>query len=364
MKIKSKEKDPFLRLLKDFFIKILDFLVSKRLFIIYIIILILVVFITGLIFGLLITGFFGTLSAPSKITLDVLHSLGIEDLRNLKLRLEGIANENIKIPLNFVKGKFSQSETLFIDIAFEDYQKLEAQRELALSNGVLISSADDFVPAEITVNEEIYNVKMRLKGDWVDHLQGDKWSFRIKVRDNKTIFGFKTFSIQAPKTRNYLNEFVYHLALKDLGLMSPEYTFVKVYINGDNKGIYALEEHFEPQLIVNSEEREGIILKFNEDPMWQEFFNSQYLFSNETTAERYNHWYYASNIEPFDEDLLLDPYLEKQFLKAQDLLYTFRESKLSTSAVFDIDGLSTYLAINTLFACEHASRWHNIRFYY
>ena len=37
------------------------------------------------------------------------------------------------------------------------------------------------------------------------------------------------------------------------------YSFVDLIINGENKGVYAIEEHFNKELLENRRSREGII---------------------------------------------------------------------------------------------------------
>ena len=59
------------------------------------------------------------------------------------------------------------------------------------------------MPAEIRWADRSVRVKLRLKGDLPDHLEGDKWSFRIHTRDGNAIMGMRRFSIQAPKTRGF-----------------------------------------------------------------------------------------------------------------------------------------------------------------
>ena len=44
---------------------------------------------------------------------------------------------------------------------------------------------------------------------------GDKWSFRIKVGGDKDFKGMKSFSIQHPKTRSFLKEWIMHKIFKD-----------------------------------------------------------------------------------------------------------------------------------------------------
>ncbi len=276
MKLKKKESKFYPILKKTLF--------NKKTKIILITFFVLIIFFIGSFSGLLISGFFGTLNNPSQRVLDILHDLGFHALRKDKIFIKGILAENIKIPFNYIKGQFSNPKKIFIDINFENYQKINYKREQALEIGVLVSSEEDYVPATIRYKNKEVNVRLRLKGDLLDHLKGDKWSFRIKVRGDDTLFGMKTFSIQGPRTRNYLDEFVYHKALKKEGVMFLRYDFIEVIINGKNKGIYAIEEHFEKQLIENNERREGIILKFNEDMRWEGDLMARNYFTDEELA--------------------------------------------------------------------------------
>ena len=45
---------------------------------------------------------------------------------------------------------------------------------------------------------EKIKAKLRLKGDWLDHLKGDQWSFRVETASDKSWNRLKTFSIQNP----------------------------------------------------------------------------------------------------------------------------------------------------------------------
>ena len=59
----------------------------------------------------------------------------------------------------------------------------------------------------------------------------------------------KIFSIQHPRTRNYIYEWIFHQALKREGILSLRYKFINVTLNGQDLGVYALEEHFDKRLI-------------------------------------------------------------------------------------------------------------------
>ena len=78
-------------------------------------------------------------------------------------------------------------------------------------------------------------VKIRLKGDLADHWGGnERYSLRIAVLDGKNIMGFKRFSIQKTKTRNFPYDFVYGKLNSKAGLLSPKQDFARVTLNGTN----------------------------------------------------------------------------------------------------------------------------------
>jgi len=251
----------------------------------------------------------------------------------------------------------SNPEHIFIDIEHQHFQKLRYDREVALSKDLLV--VDEYVPAEIRYKNKTYGVNLRLKGDFTDHLQGDKWSFRIRVKGDNTMFGMKQFSIHEPKTRNYIYEWIFHQTLKREDVLSLRYDFINVTLNGKDLGIYALEEHFEKRLVEHNQRREGPIIRFTEDLVWvgNTYPGDLIDFDTET--------YLVSEVDAFQTNKLLqDSLLSKQFNRAVYLLESFRRQMLKTSDVFELRTLSRFLAVSDLFGAQHANRWHNKRFYY
>jgi len=88
------------------------------------------------------------------------------------------------------------------------------------------------VPARITHGNVTRRVHLRLKGEWGDHVDTDKWSLRVKVRDGETLMGMKRFSLQHPKTRDFIHEWVHHQAMLREDVLALRYDFVDVTING------------------------------------------------------------------------------------------------------------------------------------
>ena len=65
---------------------------------------------------------------------------------------------------------------IVFDIKFEHWEKIIAKRATALATGGLVQKADDFVPASVRYSDSRTNgrakIKLRLKGDQLDHLAG------------------------------------------------------------------------------------------------------------------------------------------------------------------------------------------------
>ena len=330
---------------------------SKKILIVTVLIIFLAGGILGAIFGMAAGDFYPPAdNAAKRLVADMLSKFAISpnDVRNGMPHILSIIYES---PLNYISGLTSKPERIVIDIKNNDFQKLAYKREIALADGILITSDDDYVPAKIHYNGQTIDVKLRLKGDWTDHLKGDKWSFRVKTKGDDTLFGMKVFSIQNPKTRNYLNEWLFLETLERENLIALRYKFVDVTINGKHKGIYALEEFFDKRLIENNEYREAPIIRFNEDLFWLNTINN----TKVTDANIY----FSSDIDAFGTNAILeDPALYEQFLNGKDLLESFRSGKLNTSVVFDVDNSAKFFAITDLMGSYHSVRWHNSRFYY
>lgn len=282
-----------------------------------------------------------------------------------------------RIPFHFLQGILSNPEHVSIDIKQQDYDKLVAKREEALRIGILLNTSEEYVPATIRYKDQSLKAKLRLKGDLIDHLQGEAWSFRVELKGDGTLFGMRTFSIQHPSTRRYLYEWLYHESLRREGLIALRYQFLDVTINGRSLGIYAMEEHFGKELIEHNERREGVIVRFNEDVLWKDRAQDNVIWNREFSVINSDKIWIenesnnelrdivVAEVEPFDrKHVLADPQLLGQFRVASALLEQFRRGQLATHQVFDIDKLAKFLVLSELNGARHALFWYNLRFYY
>ncbi len=248
---------------------------------------------------------------------------------------------------------------LVIDIKFEHMQKLQQKRRAAMARGILSQGADELVPASIRYEGRTIKIKLRLKGDNTDHLEGNKWSFRVHVKGKDQILGMRRFSIQHPKVRGFQGEILFFATLRHVGVLAPRYRFANVTVNGDRIGIMALEEHFSKELLESSRRREGPILKFDESLVW------------EATDGKYRgFWgvfddYRNVPIDAFrSSKIAKSPRLSKDYATALGLLRGFVERRLPASDAFDSELMGRFLAVARLWGSRHGVGWNNQRFYF
>lgn len=249
-------------------------------------------------------------------------------------------------------------ETLYINIAPHDFAQIEAKRAEALERWILLTSSDDFVPATLRLGEETFRARLRLKGDWADHIAEDKWSFRIQLRDDGAVHGMRIFSIQDPAARIYLNEYLFLKNLADEDVLGVQYDFLHVVLNGEYKGIYALEENFDKELLEFQDRREGVILKYSEDLMWE----SWAFRGDQVTPPGVERFYL---IDEFRSSRVEgSPELSAQRDTAVGLLRGFVTGELAAPQVFDMARMGKFLALSDLWNALHGLNWHNQRYYY
>ncbi|MCR9173086.1 MAG: CotH kinase family protein [bacterium] len=267
----------------------------------------------------------------------------------------------IEVYRNTKKPKISQqSKVLRIEIPKPAMDTLNGFRKTALAQGVIADDQKEYIQAFVDVNGEKAPVELRLKGDWTDHLETAKVSYRIKMGDGYAFDGLKTFSIQHPQTRSYGMEWFAHQLFEEEGILTTRYELIPVVINGKNCGVYALEEHFDKQLLESRKRREGPIMKFDESGMWA--VNKNMMETGKFTGAPIIE---SAEISVFKKGRTKrTPTLFAQFLEGQSLMERYRQGSENVSEYMDIESMAKYLALLELTGGKHGLTWHNQRFYF
>tara|TARA_B100001287_G_scaffold104427_1_gene87756 strand:+ start:5246 stop:6403 length:1158 start_codon:yes stop_codon:yes gene_type:complete len=234
------------------------------------------------------------------------------------------------------------------------FQKIKQKRLHALEKKLLVKNKSDYVFGTLKHNNKEIKVKARLKGDHIDHLEGNRWSFRIIALEDY-ILNHKKISIQGVHTRGYMTEWIFHKLLMQEGLIYLQYDFFHFCVNDTLCGIYAFESHFDNYLLKMSNREFGPIMKFDETDFWD--YSKYSGVKNRDDLLMIN-----SKIKLTNKDWSKKHGVEVNIAKS--LIDDFRNGRLLCNEVFDLDLWARFIAINELMAGDHALRWHNLRFYY
>jgi len=274
--------------------------------------------------------------------------------------------------LNYFQYSFDSNNEvgkIYLTIAPNQFRKLEKARKNALENQILTKKDKFYVPASLEYDNKKYDIKLRLKGDFTDHLISYKWSFRVKLKEEEELMGMQVFSLQRPGTRDYLTELIYHRFMKKENLPALDYDFINLIVNGKNFGIYALEGHFDRLFFEKNNIEKGLVLKFDDDNHYKEIsqrvklYNSPYPKMSEEIG--FNSLYSTSIIAYNMKEVSKDTILYEQFNIARGLLEKYRREELLASEVFDIPKTAKFLAVSELLGARHNYNiWQNYRFYF
>ena len=246
---------------------------------------------------------------------------------------------------------------LSLDIAFTQWQILEDVAKAAIEKGILLNQDNQDVTATLNYQNQSLPVQLRLKGDSLNPIKTSRWSFRVETDSDQKPLGMSRFSLQAPETRNFINQWLFLQTLGQEDLIALRYDFVALSINGERKGVYALEESFGKEVIEANKRREGPILKFNEDDYWQAMVKD-----SQTQLTQY---YATSLIEATKNNQTTpDPSQVSLEEKALAKMTAYRQGNLKPSQVFDYDDWSAFLALSDILGARQGLLWYNLRFYF
>jgi hypothetical protein len=254
---------------------------------------------------------------------------------------------------------------IVLDIKFEHWEKIVAKRAKAIANGGLVQEEDDFVPATVRYSDGTTNstakTKLRLKGDQLDHLLGEKWSFRVKTRNKDHVWGMRRFSLQKAETRDFQLTPMMLALTESLGIVSPRYFFANLVINGKKIGIMAVEEHPAKELLEASGRKESVIIRFSEKYYWYA------LSKNIAETDDFKPFkdYRFAPIDAFQSSRIAkSATLAGHHRVAAGLMRGFADGRLPASRVFDAELMGRFMAVIELFGARHGAIWHNMRFYF
>ena len=276
-----------------------------------------------------------------------------EKVRQLNYLYEGGRIEYLylpKIAYGAFKGIFHNIKKIDIEIKFKDSSIIENVRRKAVLRGKLDSKDKaKLIKVNLLEGGKKYRADLRLKGDRKIHFEDkDKSSYKLELDKNQYIYNLKKFSLQKPRARNYIHEWLFHEISKDFNLITIKYDFIKLSINGENQGLYVLEEGFGKELIERNKRRNGPIFGLNENVS---LLNSVANIKK-PVFEIYNKKYWNK-----DENIDL-------VNNASQKLRNFFENGASLEDTFDTEKWAAFFAVIDLTGNYHGAYLKSVKLFY
>ena len=158
-----------------------------------------------------------------------------------------------------------------IILDYEDVLRLDMQAANKMKYADLQYTPNNYnknnlVKAKMVLDEKSYKIKLRVKGDRRIHFANpEETSYKVDIIGTDRLMGMEEFSIQKGITRNYSYEWIFHQLIKSEGLLGLIYMPVNISVNGDDLGVFVIEESFSKELIERSGRKNGPIYGLDED---------------------------------------------------------------------------------------------------
>ena len=155
-----------------------------------------------------------------------------------------------------------------MNIKFQDYKLIKEEREIALKKDI----GRNFTEVKATLNfnkSDNIKARIRLKGDLNQHWRSNvRFSFRVSLKGDNTILGYKSFSLHKPVARAHPYDQTFQSLSRQTGNIAPLHNYLHVYVNGEDWGIMNIEEHMSKELLEKQQFKESLILKFGNEKNW------------------------------------------------------------------------------------------------
>lgn len=263
--------------------------------------------------------------------------------------------------------------TLQLILDEEDLRKLTERRNDALQTGWITSRHKEQLPAALIVEGQRMNASVRLRGNQLDHVSGDKWSFKVYLKQGARFDGMRRFSLQAPYTRSFQSEAIISDVMRSIGVLAPRIDYVDLIINDEHIGIMQITEEFDAPLLESQGRRFGPMLQLDDAHTWEmarttERYANNNSQSNSGTRFDKEAWWKLFSTWQSATPKAYGNYSKRK--KGEDLnaalskWMEFTSDKVKPSEVFDVDAFVDFYIVCEYFSAHNLAQWFNLRLHY
>jgi len=258
--------------------------------------------------------------------------------------------------------------TLQLLLDEKDLQTLKARRNDALAQGWITSKHKQQLPAALSVDGKRMNASVRLRGNQLDHLSGDKWSLKVNLKQGARFNGVRRFSLQAPYTRSFQSEAIIADAMRSVGVLAPRIDYVNLEINGNRIGVMQMTEEFDTPLLESQGRRFGPLLQLDDSDTWEMVRTTERYDQNSSERLDKSAWWNLYSGWRSASPKAYGKYGKRK--KGEDLnaalskWMAFTDNKVKPSEIFDIDAFVDFYIMCEYFTAHNLALWQNTRLHY
>ncbi|MDP7453425.1 MAG: CotH kinase family protein, partial [Arenicellales bacterium] len=247
-------------------------------------------------------------------------------------------------------GKFTQRGT-----SLKVIYLFVPESNLATLESHMPQSGFNYVKARMLIDGKLEKVKVKYRGDTFYRWVWDKKSIRIKTTTSQLADGLQYINLLSPRTAEQLNNYLSYRLAAIMGLLAPRTELVRLFVNGEDKGVFIMAEQIKEITLRNHGVMPGDIYRGEingKDGFQGSGINSLFDTSAVWDKVAVNNHYDEASMAPLAT--LIDLIHDRDSPAAQSAL----------SGIMDMDAWGRYSAYETLTQSAHADEVHNWRLYY
>jgi hypothetical protein len=160
-----------------------------------------------------------------------------------------------------------------------------------------------------------HKAKVRIHGDWKDHLSMDYASLDIRLIEGN-IANMVKFKLLLPETRHSDAEIVITSLMHEIDIIAPKTRFIDVKLNNKANKTFLFQEKIAKELLESNNRKEGPIFEGDESIMWTESSVFTEIFKNEpiSLSRQLNTKWKHSNTSAYYISAKANQSLQKSYL--------------------------------------------------
>ncbi|MDA7813680.1 CotH kinase family protein [Candidatus Pelagibacter sp.] len=247
----------------------------------------------------------------------------------------------LSISENFNPQKIDKLE---LNINYENLQLLDNQRQRKISKTNWAKANALFVTEK---EKKKSKIKLKAKGHREIHRKNLKeMSFKVDMIGNDRFYGLEEFSIQKPIVRNYSLEIIASNVMLINNILASKTRIIDLYLNGENLGIYHLEEGFSKEILELNKKKNGPI--FGIEDGRSEFFPNIFF-------DVYSKSYWLKK----NPEILNIARSKLEYIK-----HNYKNDDFNIFLYFDLNTWAKFFALSDALAAHHGAKMDSVKFFY